>query len=296
MGVRKLRSASMTILVALLGALLLGTATVALAQEHDNEDSGRRGMYGTVESISEDGTTAVIMTRFGSEVTIDLTTTDLELEEGSRVAFLVQDGKEGQPLQVLRGLVRPDRPQILHVTGAVVSKTATGITVIDATGREHVMEIPEGVEISVNPGDHAVVITHEGNGEPPKAQAAISASAIADQMKAHAATLRDRAQAGDVPVSTAAERIQRLESRLEAISTHLQTVFSGLLDKVGPEAKAAIESAMAKFEANFQQARAGIAQEHTGLPEEAGPPEETPVGGPPERPLRPDGTPGGGSE
>ena len=53
---------------------------------------------------------------------------------------------------------------------------------------------------------------------------------------------------------------------------------------------------MAKFEANFQQARAGIAQEHTGLPEEAGPPEETPVGGPPERPLRPDGTPGGGSE
>ena len=130
----------------------------------------------------------------------------------------------------------------------------------------------------------------QGNGEPPKAQAAISASAIADQMKAHAATLRDRAQAGDVPVSTAAERIQRLESRLEAISTHLQTVFSGLLDKVGPEAKATIESAMAKFQVNFQRARAGIAQEHTGLPE------ETPVGGPPERPLWPDGTPGGGSE
>jgi len=290
MGIGKLQAVSMTILVALLGALLLTTASVAQAEEHDNEDPGRRGMYGTVDSISEDGTTAVIMTRFGSEFTIDLTTTDLDLSEGTRVALLVHNGEEGQPLQVLRGLVRPDRPQILHVSGAVVSKTATEMTVIDATGREHVMELPEGVELSVSPGDHAVVITHEGNGEPPKAQAAISASAIAEQMKEHAATLRDQAQAGDVSASTAEERIQRLESRLETISARLQTVFSGLLDKVAPEAKAIIESAIAKFESNFQQARAGIAQEQSGLSGEA------PVGGPPERPLRPDGTPGGGSE
>lgn len=272
MRVRRIHTISLAIIIAILGGLLL-SATSVFADEHEEEDSGRRGMYGTVVSVSEEDGTAVIETRSGSVVTIDLNSTGLYVEEGDNVALLVGTGEEGQPVPVIRGLVRPDHPQILHVSGAVVSKTATSMTIVDATGREHIVEIPEGVEISVSAGDHAVVVTSNENGDPPKAEAAINASAIADQMKEHAATLREQAQAGELPLSTAEERIQRLESRLEFISSHLQSVYSELeaLGKVPSAALEAVHNAMTKIQENF------------------GPPEQPPAGGPP---LRPEGTPG----
>ncbi|MFQ5934038.1 MAG: hypothetical protein ACE5KI_05290 [Dehalococcoidia bacterium] len=255
------------------------TATVTA-----QEESSRRGVYGTVISISEDGTTAVVLTRSGTEVTIDLTTTDLDLSEGDQVALLVQAGEEGEPYQVLRGLVRPDRPQFQHLTGAVVSKTATSIIIVDATGREHVVELPEGVDLPVNAGDLATVITSNGNGEdgdggPSVAQAGITAQAIADHVRAHAETLRGRAEAGEVPVTTADERIEFLDGLLDTISNHVQTVLGDLLSRVATQAQDAIQSAMDKAMEGFQRAKAGVAQQ-MGPPEEAGPPEDIPSGPP----------------
>lgn len=250
---------------ALMTGLLLATTTLVQAQEPD-ERPGRRGIYGTVVTISQENGTAVISTRSGSEVNVDISTTGLELSVDDRVALLVQRGEKGTTLDVIRGLVRPDRPRFLHLTGAVVTKTDGALTIIDATGREHVVELSEGVTIQANPGELATVIASRGtdrddDGRPLVAHASVSAQAITDRVRNHVEVIRGRAQAGEFHGASAETRIQFLTGLLDTMSIRIKTVYTNVLARVGSlRAKDAVQSAMDRALQRLQHAKTRIAQ------------------------------------
>ena len=314
----KTRLVSMAVMLTMLSGLLFATTALVQADEH-KDNPGRRGIYGAVVSVSDDGATATVMTKSGTEVTVDLTNSGLDLSEGKRVALLVQPAGEGAPDSVITGLVRPDSPQFEHVSGAVVAKTQNGVTIVDAKGEIHEMVLPEGVTVSVSPGDLATVVTSHGKGAgegeddgPVVVHGAVSAQVIADHMKEHAQAIRTQAQEGAISASTAEERIAFLAERLDAISAHAQSVLGDLLLGQLPEqARSAVESALASTAQGFKQAHAdaafgvhaegqpegaasgqpddpgqsGIAP--IGQPEDTGSPEATSKGQPDDRPGRP---------
>ena len=263
---RNLRVFSIALVLALVGGLLLVATTAVMAQEN----SGRRGVYGNVGSI--DGNTAVIERPSGDEVTIDAT--GLDLAVGDRIAALIEPGAEGEPAAVIRSMIRSDEPQFEHVTGAVVTKTANSMTIIDATGRTHVVNLPEGVTVSVEPGDLATVVTSNGDGNGAQFHDAIPGQAIADLAKEHAAALKERAENGEIPVSTAEERTAFLQDILDAISAHLEAVLDSLLGKVSDQAQDAVTEAFGQGHVGFEQAGADVAAQ--GPPEDPGRPEDTP--------------------
>lgn len=303
---RVLGQASVLILALVLA---LGATTPAFAQDEDGLE--RRGFSGIVTAVDLEAGTITVETAEGELLTVALTgdtrvrlpsgdvhsTVQVGVEVGASVAILaeVEDGS----LTALWTLVKPERPQVRHLLGTIISIEGNLITIVDAQGNEHTIEMPEQALQGLQVGDMTTLVVDQpdaddGNGpENPIARAAVTARQIQERVAEHATVLRQRAQAGDVPVADADERIQFLSELMDTIQAHVQSVLTAVLDKVPPQAKAAIERAMERAKTGFEMARAAI--QRAGPPEGVGPSDNTSDNDTPARvgPPREAGPPGG---
>jgi len=263
--------------------LALGTAVPAYAQEEGLE---RRGFSGMVTDLQEGSIT--VETEDGELITVALTedtrvrlpsagvqsVLEVELREGARVAILAEVEVDGS-LTALWTLVKPERPQIAHLLGTVISIEGNSVTIVDAQGNEHTVEMPGQALQGLQIGDMTTLVVDQpdDDGDEPEtleAHEAVTARDIQARVLMHASSLRQRAEAGDVPVDDAAERIQFLSDLMDTINTHVQGVLTSVLDKVPLQAKAAIERAMEQARTGFEQAKGAIQRQ--GPPEGVGPP------------------------
>ncbi len=282
--------------------LLVGTTASAFAQQEDEPQY--QGISGVVTSVDSEAGTVTVETEEGQTITVAITpdtrirlpseqvrsAAEVELEEGASVSILAEVTSEGD-LVAIWTLIKPERPRFGHLLGTIISVEDNGVTVVDAQGNEHTVEMPEQAMRSLQVGDIATLVVDQsdGNGEDgdqpdnPVAQAAVTATQIQERVRAHAGMLQERAQSGDVPVTTAEGRIQFLSELMDIINAHVQDILTAVLDKVPPQAQAAIEQAMERAGAGFGSAKEAI--QRMGPPEGVGPSDNT---------TPPDGIPGPG--
>jgi len=296
--------------------LALGTTVPAFA--NDDDGSERRGFSGIVTEVDMEAETMTVATEDGESLTATITgdtpvrlpsaeievqsVSDVEFVEGAtRVAILAQVAEDGS-LTAIWILVKPEQPQVEHLLGTVISIEGTRITIMDAQGNEHTVEVPEQALQGLQMGDvTTLVVGRPGDDgdedESLVAHAAVTARQIQERVAAHAEVLRQRVQNGDVPVDDTDERILFLSELMDIIEVHVEGVLTIVLEKVPPQAKAAIERAREQVRIGFEQARTAIQQqgppEDNGKPEGAGPSDNdnTSDNGKPEWA----GPPGGGS-
>lgn len=301
--------------------LALGTTVPAFA----NDDDGlqHQGFSGTVTEVDLGKGTITVATEDGEFLTATITgdtpvrlpsaeievqsVSDVEfVEDVTRVAILAQVAEDGS-LTAIWILVKPEQPQVEHLLGTIISIEGNLITIVDAQGDEHTVEVPEQALQGLQVGDMTTLVVgrpdadgdEDGNNgdedENLVAHAAVTARQIQERVAAHAEVLRQRAQNGDVPADDAEERILFLSELMDIIEAHVEGVLTIVLEKVPPQAKAAIERAREQARIGFEQARAAIQQqgqpEDNGKPEDAGPPANTSDNGKPEWA----GSPGGES-
>jgi len=267
--------------------LALGTTVPAFANEEDGLE--RRGFSGTVIVLEEGSIT--VETEDGESVTVALTegtqvrlpsgdvqsVMEVELREGARVAILAEVEADGS-LTALWTLVKPERPQVAHLLGTIISMEDNRVTMVDAQGNAHTVGMPVQALQGLQVGDVATFVVDqtdtdddndgdangdddENNGDDDEllvAHGAVTARQIQERVAEHASFLQQRALAGDVPVADAEERIQFLGELMGIIQTHVHGVLTIVKEKVPPQAKAAIESAMERASIGFEMARAAI--------------------------------------
>jgi hypothetical protein len=85
------------------------------------------------------------------------------LQSGQKVAVLAEKQADGSWAGT-RIMIRPEKPLTEHVGGAVVSKSGNMITVVDAHGNEHVIELPEQAAAGIEIGEPLTAIV-EGRPE-----------------------------------------------------------------------------------------------------------------------------------
>jgi len=302
--------------------LALGTTVPAFANEEDGLE--RRGFSGTVIVLEEGSIT--VETEDGESVTVALTegtqvrlpsgdvqsVMEVELREGARVAILAEVEADGS-LTALWTLVKPERPQVAHLLGTIISMEDNRVTMVDAQGNAHTVGMPVQALQGLQVGDVATFVVDqtdtdddndgdangdddENNGDDDEllvAHGAVTARQIQERVAEHASFLQQRALAGDVPVADAEERIQFLGELMGIIQTHVHGVLTIVKEKVPPQAKAAIESAMERASIGFEMAKAAIQlagpPEGVGPPLEVGPSENTSDNGEPARVGPPEG-------
>jgi hypothetical protein len=115
-----------------------------------------------VTAISADGGTITITRKDGTEYQVNVAGMGLEVAVGDRVGILAQLGAEGQPLIAVRALKVPNKPMQEHITGTVVERTATTITIVDAEGNERTIQVHPKADLSVEAGE--VITTVAGPG------------------------------------------------------------------------------------------------------------------------------------
>ena len=265
--------------------LALGTTVPAFANAEDELE--RRGFSGVVTVLEEESIT--VKTEDDESLFVDLTgntsvrlpsgdvqsVMEVELREGARVAILAEVEADGS-LTALWILVKPERPQVAHLLGTVITMEDNRVTMMDAQGNAHTVGMPVQALQGLQVGDVATFVvdqsdaTGDGPGNP-IANAAVTASQIQERVAAHAALLRQSAQAGVMSVATANERIEVLSDLMNTLETHVQSVLADVLLKVPPHVQATIELAMGRASMGFDIARAAI--------ERAGPPGDIPPGG-----------------
>jgi len=321
---RMLGRVSMLILAVVLA---LGTTVPAFAQDEDGLE--RRGFSGIVTAIDLEEGTMTVETAEGELITVVLTedtrvrlpsgdvhsAAQVGIEVGASVAVLaeVDDGS----LTALWTLVKPERPQVLHLLGTIISMEGNLITIVDAQGNEHTVGMPgqalQGLQVGDmttfvvgRPGDDSDANGDDDDGdangddddgdangdEDPDlvAHAAVTARQIQERVAAHATALRERAEAGGVPVYDAEERIQFLSELMDIIQQHVHGVLTIVLDKVPEQARGAIERAREQARIGFEHAKAAIQRQ--GSPAGAGAPDDndnTSDNGKPEDVGRPEG-------
>ena len=306
-------------------ALVLALGTTAPAFAQDGEGLERQGFSGIVTAVNLEAGTMTVETEDGESLIVALTedtqvrlpsgdvqsVPDVELEVGDRLAILAEVEADGS-LTALWTLVKPERPQVEHLLGTVIAIEGNLITIVDAQGSEHTVEMPEQALQGLQLGDMTTLVVNQPDDvddddsdepENPVAGAAVTARQIQERVAEHASCLRQRAQDGEVPVADADERILFLGELMDAIQAHVHGVLTKVLEKVPPQAKGAIERAMERAKTGFEMAKAAI--QRAGPPEGVGPPEGIgpssekpgpPEGiGPPEKPGPPSGTPGPGN-
>jgi len=317
---RVLRRASVLIL-----ALVLALGTTAPAFAQNEEGLERQGFSGIVTAVDLEAGTITVETEEGESLTVVLTedtkvrlpsndvqsVSQVAFEVGDRLAILAQ--VEDDSLTALWALVKPERPQVEHLLGTIISIEGDIITIVDAQGNEHTVEMSEQALQGLQVGDMTTFVVNQPDAdgdddgdetENPVAGAAVTARQIQERVAEHASFLRQRAQAGEVPVADADERIQFLGDLMDTIQAHVHGVLTKVLEKVPPQAKGAIERAMERAKTGFEMAKAAIQRagppEGVGPPEGIGPSSEKPgppegIIGPPEKPGPPSGTPGPGN-
>ena len=278
---RMLGRASVLILALVLA---LGVTAPAFAQDEDGLE--RLGFSGVVTDLEERSIT--VETGEGEFLTATITedtrvrlpsgdvqsVMEVELREGARVAILAEVEADGR-LTALWILVKPEQPQVAHLLGTVISIEGNVITIVDAQGNEHIVEMPAQALQGLHVGDMATLVvdqsdaTGDGPGNP-IANAAVTARQIQERVAEHASFLRQRAEDGEIPVDDADERIQFLSDLMDIIQTHVESVLTAVLDKVPPQAQAAIVGAMEKANIGFEMAKAAI--QRAGPPAGVGPP------------------------
>jgi len=264
--------------------LALGTTVPALAQAEDGLE--QRGFSGIVTAVDLEAGTITVETEEGELITVALTgetrvrlpsgdvhsAVQVGFEVGASVAVLaeVEDGS----LTALWTLVKPEQPQVEHLLGTVISMGDNLITMMDAQGNEHTVGMPEQALQGLQVGDMATFVVGQSgtngddddgdaNGDEDPylvAHAAVTARQIQERVAAHATALRERAEAGDVPVYDAEERITFLSELMDIIQTHVDGVLTIVLEKVPPQARGAIERARGQAWAGFEEAKAAIQQ------------------------------------
>ena len=284
--------------LALAAGLYLGTAAPAWAQEPPctpapvtieagKTPGDRKGVVGEV--TCNDGTRAEIRRANGSVVSIDVTNPDLivvkppvrtftkvDIMVGDRVGVLAE--VQGDlSLLALRVMIKPHQSHHSHLTGPVVTKTETTITIIDGTGREHVVNRGGNVLLPVAEGEVATLAVKrgkgrgkggeetttgegtDGDGEELTATGAVTAEQIGQRISKHAKSLGDLADAGLISGDRAAARIDALNAKLARIAEHQEAKLTKLLDKVKKrQTRDAITLAKAKAGGNFKAAKAEV--------------------------------------
>ncbi len=76
---------------------------------------------------------------------------EVELKEGARVAILAEIEEDG--LTALWTLVKPERPEMEHLLGTVISIEGNLITIVDAQSNEHTVEVLEEALQGLQVGD-----------------------------------------------------------------------------------------------------------------------------------------------
>jgi len=270
--------------------LALGTTTSAFA----NDGLERRGFSGTVTAVDLDAGTMTVETAEGELITVALTedTTvrlpsgnvqsvlEVELKEGALVAILAEVG-EDDSFTALWTLVKPERPQVEHLLGTIISIEGNLTTIVDAQGNEHTVEMPGQALQGLQVGDMTTFVVgrpsaDDGDDDPDLvAHAAVTAKQIQERVAAHATALWERAEARDAPVDDAEERIQFLSDLMGIIQTHVDGVLTIVLERVPEPAKAAIERAREQARIGFEQAKGAIERQgqdnNGGKPEWTGP-------------------------
>jgi len=289
--------------------LALGTTVPAFANDEDGLE--RRGFSGVVTVLKEgsitvetdDGESVIVALTGGTQVRLPSgdvqSVMEVELRKGARVAILAEVEADGS-LTALWTLVKPERPQVGHLLGTVITMEDNRVTIVDAQGNEHTVEMPEQALQGLQVGDMTTFVIDQtdtdgdddgdangddddgdANGDDDDellaAHAAVSATLIQERVAAHATALRERAQARTMPVDDAEERIKFLGELTDIIQQHVHGVLTIVKEKVPGPAKLAIERAMKRAKAGFDMARAAI--QRAGPPEGVGPPEGI---GPPE--------------
>lgn len=281
--------------------LALGTTVPAFANGEDGLE--RRGFSGTVSNLdlSDEGIGTIIVQteEDGVSVTVALTdntsvrlpsaeievqsVSDVDFEVGDRVAILAEV-EANDRLTALWILVKPERPQVAHLLGTVITMEDNRVTMVDAQGNAHTVGMPVQALQGLQVGDVATFVVDQtdtdgdddgdANGEDEDellvAHGAVTARQIQERVAEHASFLQQRALAGEVPVADAEERIQFLGELMGIIQTHVHGVLTIVKEKVPPQAQAAIERAMERANIGFDMARAAI--ERAGPPEGIGPP------------------------
>ena len=260
--------------------LALGTTVPALANDDDGLE--RQGFSGVVTVLEE--RTITVETEDGESLTATITedtkirlpskevqsVLEVELKEEARVAILAQVEADDS-LTALWILVKPEHPLVGHLLGTVITMEGNRITIVDAQGNEHTVDMPEQALQGLQVGDVATFVggrpgadggdDGDANGEGDEnleAHDAVTARDIQARVLMHASSLRQRAEAGDVPVDDAEERIQFLSELMDIIQIHVEGVLTAVLEQVPEPAKDAIERAMEQAKIGFEQAKAAI--------------------------------------
>jgi len=279
-------------------ALILALGTTVPAFANDGEGLERRGFSGTVIDLvlNDEGIgTMTVETEDDESVTVALTgdtqvrlpsgdvqsVMEVELRKGARVAILAEVGADGS-LTALWTLVKPEQPQVGHLLGTIITMEDNRVTIVDAQGNEHIVEMPGQALQGLQVGDMTTFVVDqtdtdggddgdedENNGDEDEnlvAHAAVTATQIQERVAEHASSLRERAQAGTMPVDDATERITFLNDLMGIIQTHVHGVLTIVKEKVPDQAKWAIERAMERASIGFDMAKSAIRQQ--------GPPED----------------------
>ena len=184
------------------------------------------------------------------------------LIDGLAVAILLEQVEDGSWIAV-QAMIRPDRPFLEHLSGAVVSREGNVITIVDATGREHTVELPEQAASAIEIGETLTAIAdrrREGASTPASGRGVVTGDEIWERLQGHVEWIRARAERGEVEASKAEQRIANALARLETNQERVAAVMQRAIERVPEQARARLESARASVQERFEVTRATVRQ------------------------------------
>ena len=246
----------------------MATSTSAMADGSDNGDR-RHGVVGTLGMT--DGAYSIVQ-RNGTvfEFTLDDALTvkhppmgqvdSSALVDGLKVGVLLQRHEDGSWVAI-RAMIKPDRPSTEHVSGAVVSREGNVITIVDAQGKEHVVELPDEAAASVQVGDTLTAITDrraDGDARAAKGKGVVTEEQINERLRHHVEKVRARADHGEAQAARAQEHLAKSLARLEVNHARMMELMEKMKARVPEQAKARFEAARVAADERFETAKAGV--------------------------------------
>jgi hypothetical protein len=168
---------------------------------------------------------------------------------------------EDESWTVVQAMIRPDRPFIEHLSGAVVSREGNVITIVDATGREHTVELPEQVASAIEIGETLTAIADrrpDGAVTPASGRGVVTGDEVRERLQGHVERIRGRAERGEVDAARAEQRIANALARLETNQARVADVMQKALDRAPEQARARLEAARTSVQQRFEDTKAQV--------------------------------------
>jgi len=227
-----------------------------------------QGMCGTVSGIDIDNGILILETSNLGEVRVKLgdstiyrfpgqeDATVADIKEGGRLAVLVTVNEEGEyKYTAVRVMIVPSAAIRKHVSGIVVSVKDRIMTIINASGEEITIKLPEGVK-GGEVGEFVVVSVRKSSGKDELIATGVQTAAeVQTRLQNRLNSLASEQTANQVEVQTRQRTMLELQEKLERLVLRHREVLQRVLGKAPEAAKDGISKAITNCDRQMERVR-----------------------------------------